>query len=327
MKKLLAAVVVLLMTVAPGHAKTMTIGVSRAWLLSGRRLRLWLGGPGGRRRARGHASARHRHGQLCALCLWRGFPRRTRVAGDGRRRPACLGIRLSCARKTQPDGRASRSVGSETRADSRLVQTLAGNAGNGRPGRPTAGRSARNAGALPSAGRAEADSGVLVTKTCQTLNRLETLVSEAARERRSHLAADAPDPEPLLRTLLRLRHELVMLLRAVWEPGGGEMVRKQLAGPWAFAVEAGAAALKDVGQAFSGRRTPAGSGALAESVVVYTASIDEMRRRDLTRALPSDTVDRISGTGFALDQFRRDLNDLIERARERSAQAGECAKG
>ncbi len=179
----------------------------------------------------------------------------------------------------------------------------------------------------PSAERAEADLGVLILRTRQTLNRLETLVGEAARERRSHLAADAPDPEPLLRTLLRMRHDLVMLRRAVWEPGGGEMVREQLARPWASAVEAGAAALRDVGQALSGRRTPAGSGALAEAVGACTAAIGEMRRRDLTHALPSDTVGRMSGARFALDQLRRNLDDLIERARERSVQAGEGAEG
>src|SRR5436309_11073437 len=43
------------------------------------------------------------------------------------------------------------------------------------------------------------------------MTRLETLVGEAARERRSHLAADSPDPEPVFRTVLRLRHDLVML--------------------------------------------------------------------------------------------------------------------
>ena len=177
--------------------------------------------------------------------------------------------------------------------------------------------------ALPSDELSKADLGSVVAKTRQALNRLETLVAEAAHERRSHLAADAPDPEPLLRTLLRLRHDLIMLRRTVWEPGGGEMVREQLARPWASAVAAGAAALREVGAALSGRRTPARSGALAETVDVYTAAIDEMRRRDLTRALPSDMVGRMSGARFALDQFRRNLDDLTERARERSVQAKE----
>ena len=175
--------------------------------------------------------------------------------------------------------------------------------------------------APPSDELSKADLGSAVAKTRRALNRLETLVAEAAHERRSHLAADAPDPEPLFRTLLRLRHDLVMLRRAAWQPGDGTAVREQLARPWALAVEAGAAALRDVGAALLGRRVPGDSGALAAAIGAYTAEIDEMRRLDLTRFLPSDTVGRIFGVGFALDQFRRDLDDLIERASERSVQA------
>ena len=74
--------------------------------------------------------------------------------------------------------------------------------------------------APPSGERAKADLDALVRRTRRALNELEALVSEAARERRSHLTADAPDPEPLFRTLLRLRHDLVMLRWAVWEPSG-----------------------------------------------------------------------------------------------------------
>ena len=55
-------------------------------------------------------------------------------------------------------------------------------------------------------------------KTRQSLSKLETLVGEAARERRSRLA-DSPDPEPLMRTLMRLRHDVVMLRRTLREPG------------------------------------------------------------------------------------------------------------
>ena len=47
--------------------------------------------------------------------------------------------------------------------------------------------------------------------------------------------------------------------------------------------------------------------------------MDEIRRRELTRALPTDVVWRLFGTGFALEQFRRDLDDLVERTQEFSA--------
>lgn len=177
---------------------------------------------------------------------------------------------------------------------------------------------------------AQADLGALVTKTRQALNRLEILVGEAARERRSHLAAEAPDPQPLFRTLLRLRHDLVMLRRATREPGGGETAREPWGQlwprPWERAARAGAVALRDIAEALPGRRAPAGSDALAEAVVAYRAALDEMRRQDPARPLSNDAVARMFGAGFALDQFRRDLDDLIKRAKERAARDGEDAQ-
>src|SRR4051812_41511463 len=80
--------------------------------------------------------------------------------------------------------------------------------------------------------QAQADLGALAVKTRQSLSKLETLVGEAARERRSRLA-DAPDPGPLFRTLMRLRHDVVMLRRAQREPGerstGWRAARRQQA--------------------------------------------------------------------------------------------------
>lgn len=57
------------------------------------------------------------------------------------------------------------------------------------------------------------DVGALVADTVRSFATLETLVGEAARER-SSLLSRAPDPAPLLRTLTRLRHDVVMLRRA-----------------------------------------------------------------------------------------------------------------
>lgn len=173
----------------------------------------------------------------------------------------------------------------------------------------------------------QADLSALAVRTRRGLSKLETLAGEAARERRSRLAADVPDPELLFRALLRLRHDLVMLRRAVREPGGDEALREHLARPWARAAAAGAAALREVGQGLRGGPTPAGSGALAEAVGAYRAAIDDVRRRNLTRSLPTDVAGRMFGTAFALEQFQRDLDDLAERARERSARREEGEGG
>ena len=162
----------------------------------------------------------------------------------------------------------------------------------------------------------QVDLGALAVKTRQSLSKLETLVGEAARERRSRLA-DAPDHEPMLRTLMRLRHDVVMLRRALREPG--EALREHVAPPWFRAVQAGAAVLRELGRALSGGQVPERSGGMAAAVGEYRSALDEIRRLGLTRGLPTDVVWRLFGAGFALEQFRRDLDDLAERTQEFSS--------
>ena len=166
--------------------------------------------------------------------------------------------------------------------------------------------------------KAQADLGTLAVKTRQSLTKLETLVGEASRERRSRLT-DVPDPEPLFRHLMRLRHDVVMLRRALREPGH-EALREHVAQPWSRAAEIGAAVLRDLGRALSEGQAPDRSGAMAEAVSEYRSALDEMRRRELTKPLPTEAaVWRLFGAGFALEQFRRDLDDLIERTEEFSS--------
>ena len=58
---------------------------------------------------------------------------------------------------------------------------------------------------------------------------------------------------------------------------------------------------------------------MAAAVGDYRSALDEMRRRELTTLLPTDAVWQLFGAGFALEQFRRDLDDLIERTQEFSS--------
>jgi uncharacterized membrane protein YccC len=159
--------------------------------------------------------------------------------------------------------------------------------------------------------QAQADLRALAVQTRTSLNRLETLVGEAARERRSRLT-DMPDPEPLLRTLMRLRHDVVMIRRAVGEQEL-EVLREHPGQSWLSAAGTGAATLRTLADARSAGQPPERSDAMADSIGEYRAAIDEMRRSKRTRHLPTDTLWRLFGAGFALEQFRRDLDDLVER--------------
>ena len=165
--------------------------------------------------------------------------------------------------------------------------------------------------------QAQANLGALAVRTRKSLNRLETLVGEAARERRSRLT-DMPDPEPLLRTLMRLRHDVVMVRRAVGEREL-EVLPEHPAQTWSSAAGTGAAILRKLADALSAGQPPERSDAMADAIGEYRAAIDEMRRSQLTRHLPTDTLWRMFGAGFALEQFRRDLDDLVEQVGDFSA--------
>lgn len=151
----------------------------------------------------------------------------------------------------------------------------------------------------------------LVVRTRQALTRLETLVGEAARERRSRLA-DTPDPDPLLRTLMRLRHDVVMLRRAVGEPRQ-DVADHDVCPDWTPVAVAGAATLRGLADALAAGLPPDRSTALADALAAYRNGIDRTRGERQTRHMPTDWLWRMFGTGFALEQFRRNLDDLVER--------------
>jgi hypothetical protein len=165
-----------------------------------------------------------------------------------------------------------------------------------------------------SGGQTPSDLQELGVQTRRTLTRLETLVGEAARERRSRLA-DIPDPEPLLRTLMRLRNDVVMLRRAVGEPGH-EASCGGLAQPWSHAAATGAGILRHLADALSARRPPERSDAMDGALDAYRDAVDDMRRPERAKQLSTEGLWQLIAAGFALEQFRRDLDDLIERTRD-----------
>lgn len=146
---------------------------------------------------------------------------------------------------------------------------------------------------------------------------LEMLVENAAHERRT-LLSGLPDLMPLLRTIRRLRQDISILRRAAHETGD-VWIDKHLAGSWSGAIEAGIAALGQVGRLLSGQDTAADTNDLAQAVRGYRAALDEMRREGRTESLSTTALERLFWIGFALDLFRRDMDELTQRAQEIAA--------
>lgn len=140
------------------------------------------------------------------------------------------------------------------------------------------------------------------------LTELESIVTEAARERRSHLSEDV-DPEPIARTLRRVRHDLVLIGRIAAEPVAGNppaVVQNCL---HQFRIT-GSAYLAALGDAFAGRHMPPPQGNLDLAIGELLAVLDQMEPDERTVALR-----------FCLQQLRRNLFDLHQRAAEFAAAA------
>jgi uncharacterized membrane protein YccC len=144
--------------------------------------------------------------------------------------------------------------------------------------------------------------------------RAEAVADEAARERASRLT-EAPDPDPLVRTLRRLRHDLIMVSRATAEPLP-DPARGVLVPAAARAAEEVGAFLRASAAALERAAPPPPLDAVAAALDAYAAAMGEIRSRRLTRELPVDAVGQLFGLAFALDELRGNLSDLADRVRE-----------
>ena len=138
--------------------------------------------------------------------------------------------------------------------------------------------------------------------------RVDAVGAEAKREQMTYLAAQ-PDPGPLLRTLLRLRHDLVMIGRAAAVPLP-ERFHVLLGPPLARVVETAADYLRAGRSALIARRNSPPLDEVEAALDVYAAAIATARRERLTQDLPGDVVERIFALGFALEQLHQNFIDL-----------------
>lgn len=142
----------------------------------------------------------------------------------------------------------------------------------------------------------------------QKLNELTLVVAEAERERPLRFGED-PLTGPLYRTLLRLRHDLVILGRAAQAPLP-ETFKPALEPLLASLGKAVSGHLQGCAAALVSRRGAPSGDALDLALANYTAEKERLRRAGFLRPLPSEDVERFFARGFALEQMRRNLQDL-----------------
>jgi hypothetical protein len=137
---------------------------------------------------------------------------------------------------------------------------------------------------------------------------LNAIGAEAERERGARLSS-GPDTGPLLRTILRLRHDLVMIGRASVVPLPVDLQRR-LAAPLGGVSDAMAEYLRMMAAALrTGRGTPP-IWPVQAALEAYAAQVAAVRSDGLTRGVPGDVAERFFALGFSLEQMRQNLKDL-----------------
>ena len=155
--------------------------------------------------------------------------------------------------------------------------------------------------------RAQSDIGEAVAA-------FQAIAAEARRERLVNLVAE-PDPSPLARTLLRLRHDLVIIGRAAATPLPDTL--GQRLGPLLARLGADSSAfLREIADALL-RRSPSPSlEAMETGLSAYVSEITSLRGEGLTRVLSNDEAERVFALGFALEQLHQNFSDLRRLAGE-----------
>jgi hypothetical protein len=118
-----------------------------------------------------------------------------------------------------------------------------------------------------------------------------------------------PDPGPLSRTLLRLRHDFVILGRAGMKPLPAAL-RGHLSPPLMRVGAAACGFLRDSATALGKRDGPPPLDAFEAALAAYVAEVEAVRSEGLTAPLTSTEVEPVFALGFALEQLHQNFIDL-----------------
>lgn len=137
---------------------------------------------------------------------------------------------------------------------------------------------------------------------------LQAMGAEAERERSAHLSS-GPDTGPLLRTILRLRHDVVMIGRASGSPLPAN-VQARLVRPLSDVSKAIVGFMRAVAASLRSGGGTIDIRPVDDALQAYAAEVAAVRSEGLIRGLPGDVAERFFALGFSLEQMRQNLNDL-----------------
>jgi len=134
-------------------------------------------------------------------------------------------------------------------------------------------------------------------------------ITNEARHELLVTLADQPDPGPLSRTMLRLRHDFIIIGRAGARPLP-EPLRARLSAPLTRVGAAASDFLNDSANALNERIQPPPQEVFEAALAAYTAEVEAVRSEGLTLPLTSNEVEPVFALGFALEQLHQNFFDL-----------------
>jgi hypothetical protein len=149
--------------------------------------------------------------------------------------------------------------------------------------------------------RIQNDIGAAVT-------RFQQITAEAQHELIITLASQ-PDPGPLSRTMLRLRHDFVIIGRAGVKPLP-DTLRERLSELLKRVGTAASDFLNDSAAALDRRDAPPPLDAYEAALFAYIAEVETVRGEGLTLPLTSNEVEPVFALGFTFEQLHQNFIDL-----------------
>jgi uncharacterized membrane protein YccC len=143
--------------------------------------------------------------------------------------------------------------------------------------------------------------------------RLQAITADAGSERLLWLATH-PDQAPLSRTLLRIRHDIVIIGRAAGTPLPAALAQR-FAPPLSRFAACSSDFLLGCATALTLRTQPPPLDDVDAAHDAYTSELNALRRNGLP-ALSAVEAEQVFALGFALEQLHREFGDLTRCVRE-----------
>jgi uncharacterized membrane protein YccC len=151
--------------------------------------------------------------------------------------------------------------------------------------------------------------GAIQDSVGQSVIAFQTVINERQHEELIGVAAK-PDPAPFSRTLLRMRHDLIILGRAAATPLPRDF-QQRLEPHLALIGTTARSALRGCAAAVAAGTPPPSIADLEAAIDAFSGEFADLRSEDLIRPLSVGEAEQLFALRFGLEQLRQNVRDLV----------------